>query len=336
MTGRERIEARIHHQPVDQLPFMPITMMFAADLAGVRYRDYAADHRVLAQAQLQTAERFGFDYVSAISDPAREASDLGGMVEWYDHQPPAIVESAALLTEKPALSGLRLPAMEAPGRMRDRIEGVRALARAVGSEKIVEGWVEGPCALAADLRGVNTLMLDFYDDEAFVTELFEFVVTMEIAFAAEQVKAGATLIGVGDAAASLVGPKFYTRFVLPFEQRLVAGIQALGVPVRLHICGNTRKILGGMGTTGAEIIDLDFLSPLAEGRAAMGPQQVLLGNIDPVRALRDGTPASVEAAIAACHAEAGTHYIAGAGCEVARGTPHENVEAMGRYAREHN
>ncbi|MBK7930305.1 MAG: hypothetical protein IPJ98_23360 [Bryobacterales bacterium] len=161
MTGRERIEARIHHQPVDHLPFMPITMMFAADLAGVRYRDYAADHRVLAEAQLQTAERFGFDYVSVISDPAREASDLGGMVEWYDHQPPAIVESAALLSEKTALAGLRLPAMEAPGRMRDRIEGVRALARAVGSEKIVEGWVEGPCALAADLRGVNTLMLDF-------------------------------------------------------------------------------------------------------------------------------------------------------------------------------
>lgn len=336
MTGRERIEARIHHQPVDHLPFMPITMMFAADLAGLRYRDYAADHRVLAEAQLQTAERFGFDYVSVISDPAREASDLGGTVEWYDNQPPAIVESSALLAEKTTLTALRLPSMDAPGRMRDRIEGARLLARAAGAEKTVEGWVEGPCALAADLRGVNTLMLDFYDDEAFVTDLFEFVVALEIAFAAEQVKAGATLVGVGDAAASLVGPKFYTRFVLPFEKKLVAGIQALGVPVRLHICGNTRKILGGMGQANAEIIDLDFLSPLGEGRAAMGPEQVLLGNIDPVRTLRDGTPESVETAIAACHAEAGTHYIVGAGCEVARATPHENVEAMGRYARAHH
>lgn len=335
MTGRERIEARIHHQPVDHLPLMPITMMFAADLAGVRYRDYAADHRILADAQLQTAGRFGFDYVSVISDPAREASDLGGMVEWYDHQPPAIVESAALLSEKAALSGLRLPAMEAPGRMRDRIEGVRTLSRAAGQDKIVEGWVEGPCALAADLRGVNTLMLDFYDDESFVIDLFEFVVAMEIAFAAEQVRAGATLIGVGDAAASLVGPRFYNRFVQPYERKLIASIRALGVPVRLHICGNTRKILAGMGHTGAEIIDLDFLASLAEGRAAMGADQVLLGNIDPVRVLRDGTPESVEAAIAACHREAGTHYIVGAGCEVTRGTPHENVEALARYAREH-
>ena len=70
---------------------MPITMMFAADLAGVQYRDYAADHRVLAEAQVAASpSAFGFDYVSAISDPAREAADLGGAVEWFDDQPPAI------------------------------------------------------------------------------------------------------------------------------------------------------------------------------------------------------------------------------------------------------
>ena len=66
----------IDGRPVDHLPLMPITMMFAADRAGVPYRDYATDHRVLAEAQMRTAEKFGFDYVSAISDPAREAADL--------------------------------------------------------------------------------------------------------------------------------------------------------------------------------------------------------------------------------------------------------------------
>ena len=44
---------------------------------------------------MRVAESFGFDYVSAISDPAREASDLGAAVEWFDDQPPAIVESRA-------------------------------------------------------------------------------------------------------------------------------------------------------------------------------------------------------------------------------------------------
>jgi uroporphyrinogen-III decarboxylase len=190
-------------------------MMFAADLAGVRYGDYARDHRVLADAQVLVAERFGFDFVSAISDPAREASDLGGTLAWFDDQPPAIVESSALLDDKSKLASLRVPAPSAPGRMRDRLQAVRLLAERTGDARIVEGWVEGPCAMAADLRGINRLMMDFSDDAPFVEALFDFTVRMEIEFARAQVEAGATLIGVGDAAASLVGPKLYARHVLP-------------------------------------------------------------------------------------------------------------------------
>ena len=138
---------------------------------------------------------------------------------------------------------------------------------------------------------------------------------------------------MGDAAASLVGPKLYEKYVLPYEQRLITAIRALGVPVRLHICGNTRRIVEGMGRTGADIIDLDFLTPLEHARRAVRETQVLLGNIDPVRELRDGTPESVEAALAECYAQAGAAYICGAGCEVPRGTPHANMEAMARFAR---
>jgi MtaA/CmuA family methyltransferase len=166
-----------------------------------------------------------------------------------------------------------------------------------------------------------------------VEALFEFTVGMETAFARAQVEAGATLIGVGDAAASLVGPELYARFVLPCEQPLIAGIRAFDVPVRLHICGNTKRIVGGMGQTGADIIDLDFPTPLGHARRAMRERQVLLGNLDPVRGLRDGTPESVDSALAECYRQAGASYICGAGCEVACGTPHANLEAMARFAR---
>jgi MtaA/CmuA family methyltransferase len=243
------------------------------------------------------------------------------------------VESRALLDEKSKLSNLRLPDPDAPGRMRDRVAAVQLLAERSGETRIVEGWVEGPCAMSADLRGLNTLMLDFFDDGPFVEALFDFTVRMEIAFARAQVEAGATLIGVGDAAASLVGPGLYTQYVLPREQSLIAAIHALGVPVRLHICGNTKRIVEGMGQTGADIIDLDFPTPLGHARRAMRETQVLLGNIDPVRALRDGTPESVEAALGECYRQAGAAYICGAGCEIPRGTPHANVDAMARFAR---
>lgn len=321
--------------PIDRLPLMPITMMFAADQAGVPYRDYATDHRVLARAQILTAARFGFDYVSAISDPAREASDLGATIEWFDDQPPAIVESQALLSDTSALSKLALPDPGSAPRMLDRVEAVARLARLAGSDLLVEGWVEGPCAMAADLRGVNRLMLDFHDDPEFVTDLFEFVVEMELRFARAQVEAGAVLIGVGDAAASLVGPKLYERFVFPFECKLVEGLHSMGARVRLHICGNTRKVLPWMGRVGAEMVDLDYPSPVVEARAAMGDDQVLLGNLDPVRVVRDGSPESITAALDGCYSAAGRRFIVGAGCEIPRGTPDENLMAMTRFAQSH-
>ncbi len=334
MNGRERVLAMLEGTPAGRLPLMPITMMFGASRLGVPYREYAACHRTLADVQLRTAEAFGFDHVSVISDPAREASDLGAKVEWFDNQPPAIVESEALLGEKAALVRLAFPDPSL-GRMGDRVSGVRLLKEKSAGQLLVEGWVEGPCAMAADLRGLNTLMLDLYDDPPFVRDLFDFAVEMELRFARAQIEAGADIIGVGDAAASLIGPRFYREFVLPYEHRLVDGIHAMGGRVRLHICGNTRKLTGGMGSLKAEIVDLDFLTPLGEARPAMAASQVLLGNIDPVRVLRDGTPASVEQALDECHRQAGSRWIVAAGCEVPPGTPDANVQAMASYASSH-
>jgi MtaA/CmuA family methyltransferase len=334
MNGRERVLAHLAGKPVDRLPLMPITMMFAVDQIGRTYGDYARDHRVLVEAQLRVAEEYGFDYVSVISDPAREAFDCGAKVEFFPNQPPAIVETEARLADKTELARLKVPDPLGGGRMTDRVQGAALLKQRTAGGKLIEGWVEGPCAEAADLRGINTLMTDFFDDPAFVRDLFEFVVGMELRFAKAQVEAGVDIMGVGDAAASLVGPGLYEDLVWPYEQKLVDGLHALGTKVRLHICGNTRRILGGMGRLGCEIVDLDYPSPLSEGRAAMGPKQVLLGNINPVQVLKEGTPAEVTSAIAACHREAGPRYIVGAGCEVPRGTPDANLRVLARYAHD--
>jgi len=333
MNGRERILAMLENRPVDHLPLMPITMMFAADQIGAKYGEYAADHRVLVEAQVETAKKFDFDYVSAISDPAREAADCGASIQLYEDQPPAIREDRALLADKSSLDGLKVPDPLGGGRMHDRIRALELLRERLGGEKLVEGWVEGPCAEGADLRGINTLMLDFFDDPEFVRRLFEFVLEMELRFAGAQIEAGADLIGIGDAAASLVGPRIYEKFVWPFEKRMVEGIQERGGRVRLHICGNTRAILEGMGRLGCEIVDLDYPSPVSEGREKMGPDQVLLGNIHPLEVLRNQSSQAVTSAIAACHAQAGKRYIVGAGCEVPRDTPPENVLALRDYAR---
>lgn len=334
MTGRERVLAMLEGRDVDHLPLMPITMMFAADLAGVPYGDYARNGELLAEAQLRVAETFGFDYVSAISDPAREAADCGAVIEWFEDQPPAVNERQALLQHPEDLLRLSVPDPLGGGRMHDRVKAISLLRERAGRDRIVEGWVEGPIAEAADLRGINRIMMDFFEQPQFVRDLFDFVIEMELSFARAQKDAGADLMGLGDAAASLVGPQLYEEFVWPAEKRLVDGLHAMGLQVRLHICGDTRAILDGMGRLGCEIVDLDYASPVAEGRAAMGPEQVLLGNLDPVRCLRDGNPETVREAVAQCHRAAGSRFIVGAGCEVTRDTPHENLRALCAYAKE--
>ena len=335
MNGRERILAHLAGCPVDCLPAMPITMTLAARAIGASYLDYCTDHRVQVAGQISVADTFDIDYVSAISDPAVEATDCGAPTVFFPDDPPANNGQSPLLGDKARLDHLAQPAIRPEGRMANRLAVIEGLKQQVGQRKLVEGWIEGPCAEAADLRGINNLMLDFYDDPAFVVRLFDYVLALEVDFAAAQVQAGADLIGIGDAAASLVGPHIYAEFVLPYEQRMVDAIHRLGAKARLHICGNTRRILGGMGSLGADIVDLDFLTPMGEGRAQMGPEQVLLGNIAPVRDLCNGTPESVYAIVAACHREAGERYIVGAGCEVPRDTPAENLHALVRYAREH-
>jgi MtaA/CmuA family methyltransferase len=335
MNGKERILACLAGQPTDRLPFMPITMMFAADQTGVKYGDYVRDYRVLGEAQLRVAERFDIDHVSVISDPAREAADCGAQVEFFPDQPPAIVEERARLADKAALAGLKVPDPLGGGRMTDRVQGAAFLKAKAGGQKLIEGWIEGPCAEAADLRGINNLMLDFFDDPGFVRDLFEFVLELELRFARAQVEAGVDFMGLGDAAASLVGPQIYREFVWPYEQRMIQGLHALGTKVRLHICGNTRPLLEDLGRLGCEIVDLDFPAPLGEARARMGHQQVLLGNIHPVKVLRDGTPRTITEAIAECHRQAERAYIVGAGCEVPRDTPAANLEALLGYARTH-
>lgn len=317
---------------MDRLPVMPITMQFACAHIDASYRNYCTDFRVMVEGQIRISEDFGFDYVNTMSDPAREAADCGARVRYFEHQPVALVEDDALLSDKTRLATLRQPDPLGGGRMQNGIEALALYKQRVGREKLIEGWVEGPIAQASDLRGINRLMTDFFDDPVFVRDLFAFVTEMEIRFAAEQARAGADVIGVGDAAASLVGKVIYDEFVWPYQKLLVDRLHEMGVRVRLHICGDIRRLLGGIAKLGCDIIDLDSLVPVGEARAALGAEVVLIGNLNPVQTVRDGTPDSIIAALGKCHADAGPRFILGAGCEIPRGTPPENVRAFSRYS----
>ena len=332
MNGRERVLALLEGRPVDRIPLMPITMMFAADQIGVKYREYVTDYRVLVEGQLRTAERWDIDLVSCISDPAREAGDIGAAVRFFDDQPPAFVESEALLADKSVLSRLKVPEPLDGPRMLDRIQAAALFKERAGKEKIVEGWIEGPCAHAANLRGINTLMLDFYDDPPFVNDLLAFVTEVGIAFARAQREAGVDLMGVGDAHASLVGRPIFEKIIAPHHLKLVQALHSMGLKTRSHICGNTARICEARAALGYDIIDIDSPVSLELARQKMGPDTIILGNIPTVTVMERGTPEDVRAAAAECHRICGEKHIISAGCEVPRTTPIENMDALRDYA----
>jgi MtaA/CmuA family methyltransferase len=339
MGSYQRIRKVITGEPVDHLPAQPVIMMFAAKHAGIKYIDYTKDGHLMAKAQLKLVEDFGVDCLLTCSDPAREVIDIAGegSVLWYEDQGPAINEEKAALTEKARLRTFRVPDPLAPGRMFDRIRSIEMMRREAGPDVSIVGWVEGPLALAAELRGVNNVMLDMIDDPAFVHDLMDFTAEVAIPYAEAQIQAGADTIGMSDAAACMMGLDRYETFLHPRQHRVLESIKSRhpGVVTRLHMCGKTDPLVARMGQLPADIIELDYPTALAPARQVLGPQRVILGNVSTITDLLEGTPEQVYEAARSCHQICGRYHVVGSGCEVSPATPPENLRALLAYAREH-
>jgi MtaA/CmuA family methyltransferase len=339
METLERMRRHVAGQPVDRLPVQPLIMQLAARMAGCHYNAYVTDARLLADAQLRMADDLGIDCLLTCSDPARELIDIAGdddSVEWAESGP-AIVESRALLVDKGRLAHLRVPDPLAPGRMRERVQSIENMRSQAGPGASIVGWVEGPLALGAEMRGLSALMMDTYEDPGFVDELLDFTSRVGRAYWRPQVEAGADTIGMSDAAASMMSPAHYARIIFPAQLRVVEDIKAArpDVLVRIHMCGATDHLLETMTGLPADIFELDYPVDLAHARAVLGPERIILGNVSTVDEMLSGTPEDVYEAARRCHALCGPRHVVGTGCEVSPETPLENVRALVDYARDH-
>lgn len=334
MNSYERFTNRMQGQPVDRPPNFDIMMQFAAHYINQPLSRYYNDYRVLCQANLAVQEAFDLDIVQTISDPYRETADFGAEIEFPEDGLP--LSRVPLLKDPADLQHLKCPNPHTGRRMSDRLEAIRFLREQVGDEVPILGWVEGALAEAADLRGVSTLMMDLYERPEWVTELLEQCTEVAILFAEAQVEAGADIIGLGDAVASQISPQMYCQFALPYEQRIFAAIKQMGGVARLHICGNTTRILPDMAKSGADIIDLDWMVDLDQATEVFGSDgPVICGNFDPVAVMLQGTPETVYQATLDCMEFGGQRIISGAGCEIPDDTPPENLLAQVQALRDY-
>ena len=330
LTGRQRTLDFLAGRPTDRPPFHPIVMRWAARHAGVKYRDFCQDPASKCRAMIKAAEDFGGDWVTVMSDPYAEASAFGIHVEYPEDDLPL---DRGHFDSLEALSALTPYEVGAHRRTAGRLEEIRRYRELCGDRFFVVGWVEGPVAEYADLRGLTEAALDFMDEPAQAGAVMDMIVEAARRFITLQVEAGADCIGIGDAFCSQIGPALFRELAGSREKALVEHIHRLGAKAKLHICGNTASILPDMIATGADIIDVDHLVPsMAPFVSLLAPHQVFSGKADPVSVIQNGSPELIAETVRRGVGEARGRCIISAGCEITPGTTEENMRALQRAA----
>ena len=165
-------------------------------------------------------------------------------------------------------------------------------------------------------------------------DMMDLCLEQAVVFARAQIEAGADIIGIGDAIASVAGPVYYQKFALPYEIKLLSAIHEMGAKTKLHICGDTTPFLTYLPYEHCDIIDLDWMVPLHKAALLAGERCALSGNYDPVAVLMQGSEETVRDAVISCSRAGAARYISAAGCEVPKATPAENFLAVSRTLQE--
>ncbi len=209
----------------------------------------------------------------------------------------------------------------------ERLQRSTAVAVGVRPARIVVKKVIG----IRDLAGVSEILLKLAIEPDFVRRLMDVCLVTARDFARAQIEAGSDVMGVGDAICSQISPGMYEEFVLPLHRELFDYIHSLGALVKLHICGNITRHLTLIGTSGADIVDIDWMVDMDAARRELGDRVTLCGNLDPVSAVQDRTAHEVfELSRKLVEKRRGERFILSGGCEITVGTPHENLKAMRR------
>ena len=242
------------------------------------------------------------------------------------------------LGRRPIILSNRVPkredfeAMEIPdpakaGKVPVALESIRILKAKKTNVPIICGMVS-PHILAFQLIGDQRAMMDMYQDPIFLKAVIHKAKSFAIAYAIAAYEAGADVITMVDAFASgdFLSPAEYVEFAMPYQAKVCKEVEKLGIPLILHICGNTASILPHMVDTGANGISIDHEVELSYAKSVCHGKAAVLGNICATTTLLKGTQSEVTSDVMRC-LEAGTDAVA-PGCGLALETPLENLKAM--------
>ena len=340
MNSLERCLAAIHHKRPDRIPVIPQPSHVFARLAGYDLLEYSQDPRKMANAHMEGIERFGFDGTVMGGDTAILAEACGAPAEHTATYGPRL--TGHLLEKLEDVRKLKIIDPWKDGRLRNWIEAVRIILEKMGNDYcIIARADQGAFSLACLLRGLENAMLDFAMNEQpeLLHELLQYcnACILEFIKALKSVGAPVVTSGEGLAGPSVVSPKIYNQYALPYEIQLAKETKKLGVPLAIHICGKTDKILEQWVTTEAEIFEIDHKTDFTKARQLTIGKTCLFGNLDCSGVLIEGSPELVEEkakeVIDICMPDSG--FILSSGCLIGANTPPENLQALAESAKKY-
>lgn len=315
----------------------------AAGLANMTYAQSEETPESIAEKLINSYRLFKHRDVTLIYSSKAIALPLGGEIKESDTSSPSLLSHP--LDDIRDVDELDFSKAAFPNNERAQIlfQAAQLIDRAIGKEAYIRFSIGGPFTVAAHILSPEKLLKSMIKNKKEIHRLIEHCLNLQMEMVDHFSQIESLIFHVADpmASSNLISPKFYREFALPYCEQLVDKIHSHGKEATLHICGDTIKILPAMLETGADVFSLDQAVDLEEASRIVGDRAAILGNVDPVRILKEGKAGEIDRAVRSVIDQAGSHpggFILGPGCDIPFDTPGDNlhlfVQAGKKYVQE--
>jgi uroporphyrinogen decarboxylase len=334
--GSSRFVRACLRQPVDRTPvwFLRQAGRYMPEYMAVRKHhsllDICRTPEIAAEVTITAAERLGVDAAIIFADLLLPFTPMGLDFEFVAGEGPVVHTPVRSLEHIQALRTDRVEELQYVSRAIEKVAAHFDTPRPDGDRLGIIGFCGAPFTLASYMieggssrNYIETKKLMYASDAAWPL-LMEKLVTVLVAYAQQQVEAGADVIQIFDSWAGALSVSDYRQYCLAPTTELVQRVKALGVPV-IYFGVDTASLLPTMRETTADVLGLDWRIPLDEGWLAAGPGCAVQGNLDPLTlfAPHNVLEARVREVLALADGRPGHIFNLGHG--IVPGTPVENV-----------
>jgi uroporphyrinogen decarboxylase len=336
LQGSSRFVRACLRQPVDRTPvwFLRQAGRYMPEYMAVRKHhsllDICRTPEIAAEVTITAAERLGVDAAIIFADLLLPFTPMGLDFEFVAGEGPVVHTPVRSLEHIQALRTDRVEELQYVSRAIEKVAAHFDTPRPDGDRLGIIGFCGAPFTLASYMieggssrNYIETKKLMYASDAPWPL-LMEKLVTVLVAYAQQQVEAGADVIQIFDSWAGALSVSDYRQYCLAPTTELVQRVKALGVPV-IYFGVDTASLLPTMRETTADVLGLDWRIPLDEGWLAAGPGCAVQGNLDPITlfAPHNVLEARVREVLALADGRPGHIFNLGHG--IVPGTPVENV-----------